>query len=802
LSDVDLRQLAKNADNRTIIKALVRAVAKLENVSNPRDVIEIKKILRADNDRVLIGTNIENFSDPVVTDPNLRAFQLPVEPDGQLLTLWNRYLSFTVEGSPQLPVGQTIVDSSGYDNHGSITEAPATMQIGHTTNMGALFYDGIDNKYIVGDNSSINLVMNSSPGFTICFWFKPNSVGLHGGATRVLACKVDDSQTSQNNGWSLWLEPNGTLAFSVKKDGAVRTTTDTAAITNVSGTKWYFVVATYNTSTNAMVLYVDSVAANENVTASIPPRFPTSAGGLSLYVGGTDVVDAGYFHGGISDFRIWKNKILTSTEVLNQFTNKYTITNITHVALVGVAQVGFDGGAPAPPTETTLFSYSPISFTSDSYTTDRSVGQGGAFGTTPSQFYDDFRSITPYTLATLNQVSSDSKWKLVTIPSTGGLVSVEDFQGQNDNAQNRQLRMRTGSSDPNLQTNTATFDDIYMAVTIRTVSQTSAGANNRAQICFKFQDSSNRWTVVLSTSQISIIRTNSGSSTTVAQSSATTNFFPLNQKRRVEIWSEEGGNRVTVSVDGATSGTGFVTTYSGGVPVDSIINTNIPVALRTQSSESTFDNILIRPLFGSGFQETTWSITSGTSPDGKWTVQTAPGTGGVIRTFDFGTTGDAARALNLERGTADPVLLSVPTWRNYRVYASCRTISQDVVSTNNRAQLIFKWVSTTHYYYCLVHPSGWAIRRVINGSDELVNSGATAHADNQYHKIEVRIYNDGRDWEVWTAVNLGTLTKRYEEHENESGSDDEGTLSSTTGKIGFRAVQCHASFDNVAVKPL
>jgi hypothetical protein len=262
LSDVDLRQLAKNADNRTIIKALVRAVAKLENVSNPRDVIEIKKILRADNDRVLIGTNIENFSDPVVTDPNLRAFQLPVEPDGQLLTLWNRYLSFTVEGSPQLPVGQTIVDSSGYDNHGSITEAPATMQIGHTTNMGALFYDGIDNKYIVGDNSSINLVMNSSPGFTICFWFKPNSVGLHGGATRVLACKVDDSQTSQNNGWSLWLEPNGTLAFSVKKDGAVRTTTDTAAITNVSGTKWYFVVATYNTSTNAMVLYVDSVAAN------------------------------------------------------------------------------------------------------------------------------------------------------------------------------------------------------------------------------------------------------------------------------------------------------------------------------------------------------------------------------------------------------------------------------------------------------------------------------------------------------------------------------------------------------------
>jgi hypothetical protein len=255
-------------------------------------------------------------------------------------------------------------------------------------------------------------------------------------------------------------------------------------------------------------------------------------------------------------------------------------------------------------------------------------------------------------------------------------------------------------------------------------------------------------------------------------------------------------------VDGATSGTGFVTTYSGGVPVDSLITANLPVALRTQSSESTVDNILIRPLFGSGFQENLWNITSGNSPDGKWNVNTAPGTGGVIRTFDFGSTGDAARALNLERGTANPVLLSVPSWRNYRVYASCRTISQDVVSTLNRAQLIFKWVDATHYYYIVVHPSGYSIRRFIDSTDEEIASGATAHADNQYHKIEVRIYNDGKDWEVWTAVNLGTLVLRYEEHTGISASDDEGTLAHTTGKVGARAVNCHASFDNFAVRPL
>jgi hypothetical protein len=800
LSDVDLRQLAKSGDNRALIKALVRAVTKLENVANPRDVIEIKNILRASNARQLSGTETNNTVDGVVSDPNLKVYQLTTEPDGQLLTLWNKYLTFHVDGSA-LPPGQTLVDSSGYDNHGSMTEAPASMSSGHTTNLGALFYDGIDTKYTVGDNPSINCVMNSSPGFTVSFWVKPSSIGLHGGQQRVIACKVDDSQTSQNNGWSVWLEPNGTLAASVKKNGTVRTTTDTGVVT-VLQTRWYFVVLTYNTSTNTILLYIDGVLAGESVVQSIPPKFPSTAGGLTLYVGGTDSASSSHFHGGISDFRIWKNKIQSQSEITNQWTNKITILNIAHPAIIGVSQAGFDGAVPPPPTETSLFSFSALSFTSDSFTIDRATGQGGNFGTTPSQFYDDCKSVAEYSLTTLNQVSPDSKWKLATVAGGTGFVQVDDFQGQGDNAQNRQFRLRTGSADPNLQTNSATFDDIYMAATIRTVSQTSAGANNRAQLAFKYQDASNRWIVVLSTSQISIIRTNSGSSTTVAQSSSTTNFFPLNQKRRVEIWSEEGGNRITVSVDGATSGTGFVTTYSGGVPVDSLITANLPVALRTQSSESTVDNILIRPLFGSGFQENLWNITSGNSPDGKWNVQTAPGTGGVIRTFDFGSTGDAARALNLERGTANPVLLSVPSWRNYRVYASCRTISQDIVSTLNRAQLIFKWVDSTHYYYIVVHPSGYSIRRFIDSTDEEIASGATAHADNQYHKIEVRIYNDGKDWEVWTAVNLGTLVLRYEEHTGISASDDEGTLAHTTGKVGARAVNCHASFDNFAVRPL
>jgi hypothetical protein len=811
LSDVDLRSLAKNKDNRTLIKALVRAVTKLQNVTNPRDVIEIKNILRADNDSVLIGTEATNTTDAVVSDPNLKNYQLPYEPDGQLLTLWNRYLSFTVQAS-NLPAGQTVVDSSGYDNHGAMSETPATMASGHADNMGALFYDGVDTKYTVGNNPNINATINAAPGFTIGMWIKPNSIGLHGGQTRVIACKVDDDATAPNNGWSIWVEPNGTLVFSVKKDGTVRTTADTAAIT-VMQTRWYFIVCSYDTSTNTPHIYIDGVHANETIGSSIPPRFPTSGGGLTLYIGGTNAVGNSFFHGGISDFRFWKNKILTQSEITNQFTNKYTILNIPHIAMAGVAQTTTESSVPTnpgdpppppppPPTETSLFSYSPISFTSDSYTIDRATGQGGAFGAnTPSQLYDDFKGAT-YTLAALNDISPDSKWKLVTAPGTGGFARTEDFTGQGENLQNRVLRLKTGTAAPNVSTNTKVFDDLYLAVTIRTLAQDTVSANNRAQIAFKFTDANNRWILVLTTSQISIIRTNASTATTVVQSTATTNFFPLNQKRRVEIWVEEGGNRVTASVDGATSGTGFVTTYSGGVPVDNVITAQSTVVLRTQAAEATFDNVLIRPLFGSGFQETLWSITSGASPDGKWSVQTAPGTGGVIRTFDFGTTGDAARALNLERGTADPILLSVPSWRNYRVYASCRTISQDVVAQNNRAQLIFKWVDSTHYYYVVVHPSGWAVRRNIGGVDELVSSGTTAHADNQYHKIEVHVYNGGRDMEVWTAVNMGTLVLRYEEHLNESGQDDGGTLSSPTGKIGFRAVQCHASFDNVSVRPL
>lgn len=804
MSDVDLRQLAKNKDNRTLIKALVRAVTKLQNVTNPMDVVEIKNILRADNDRVLIGTEATNSTDAVVTDPNLKLYQLPVEPDGQNLTLWNRYSSFTVDASG-LPSGQTIVDSSGFDNHGVMSEAPASMQSGHASSMGALFYDGVDTKYTVGDNPNINAVVNSAPGFTICMWIKPNSVGLHGGQTRVIACKVDDDPSLQNNGWSIFLQTNGTVVFSVKKDGIIHTTTNTGAI-SILGTRWYFVVCSYDTTTNTPNIYVDGVHANENITASIAPRFPTSpAGGLTLYIGGTNASGHSYFHGGISDFRFWKNRLLTSVEIAFQFSNKYTITNINHVALINVAQTETDGGTPPPPTETSLFSYSPLSFTSDSYTIDRATGQGGAYGSIPAQLYDDFRDAT-YTLTTAGEDSPNQKWTLTTVPGTGGYVRTEDYTGTGE-VQNRVLRMRTGSttdSNPVVSTNTAVFDDVYIRATIRTIVQTvTSNVFNRAQIIFKHVNATNFWYVALTANQTHIVRVNSATPTIVASSTPTTNIFPLGQKRNVEIWVEEGGNRITVSVDGITTAgsPSYVTTYSGGVPVDSSITASAPVSLRTDNSEGTFDNVLIRPLFGSGFQENLWNITSGTSPDGKWSVQTAPGTGGVIRTFDFGSTGSAARALNLERGTANPILLSVPAWKNCRVYASCRTISQDTVSTNNRAQLIFKWLDSSNYYYVLVHPSGWAVRRVIEGVDELVSSGSTAHADNTYHKIEVWIYNGGRDLEVWTAVNLGTLVKRYEEHNNESGQDDDGVLAGS-GNIGFRAVSCHASFDNCAVKPL
>lgn len=800
-----------------ILKELQREVQKRVRVANPLEDIEFKHFFRHNNDRILWFTQATNETNAVVTNPNLKYYQMPFEPDGDKLRVWLRFNDVA---------GASAKDWSGFENNAVIVGSP-TKQEGHVVNMNSLSFDGTSQSYVriphKPDSTSISVL---TEGFSISVWVKPTRIDLHGGKPRVIACHIDDDFTTQGRTWSLWVEPDGTLFFVVETGNTtyVRRAVNAMPVMN----EWYHIVATFDVSPSNAIppLHVNSIEYTSNA-ATFNDKVPwvpvSSSTNLDTIVGGTDESGASKWAGAIADYRYFKDMVYTHANAVVQYSNKYTISDIVYVALVGVATTAFEdiaGGQtppapgetpPPPPPPSTVASFSSISFSPISFNVERGStiaggGGGGAAVTIPDQFFDDFSLEPVYTLTTLNQNSPDSKWTVRDAPGGTGFIRTEDYTHPGDRAR-RVLRMRASTTpvSPLIALNGDRFYDVYIKSFMRVISQVNTSTtSNTAWLIFKYVDNSNYYYVELRADGARVAKVVAGVTTVLGTQSNPTSgiLYPIGSIHEVVVETRADGMEIYVWVDGVTTPDISITGVVN--PPDAVITALGRIGFRATNCEMIADHILARPILGDTFQGSTWTATvvGNKSTNLKWeTVVAGNGTGNTVRTFDQGTFSAGGRVLNLNSGTGattQPIVLSTNSYRGIDAAVRMATLSQNTVATNNRAEFIFKYVNSTNYYWIQLLTTGWVLKRKIGNVDTTLLTDATpTFADNPaypYHLVRVQVYNAGRDV-VIRLGNSGTI--EYEEHSEPDGfyTDDGGILASS-GRIGFRAPLCNAVFDN------
>src|SRR5215216_157588 len=369
------RQLGKSRDARKIIKELVERIARLESQVNEIETIDFSQIIRSNNDRIVYVGSGDIELNGIVQDPNLRLYQMPVEPDGNKLTLWLRFLKPAPGGGYN--------DESGFQNHGVLDSGSPTNASGPNTSMPSLRFDGLDDTISIPNNSTINLqTAASSTGFSVSFNINPTSLSLHGGKHRIIACKTDDSVSARQWGWMIWLEANGNLFFHVRIANVFYTASKTFAFPSVN--KWYRLFCTFTRSTNTPRIYVDGALSTDAVTTYVGALTLPSTN-TNLYIGSNDIAGQSYLSGFLSDFRFWREKAVTSQEIGNIQQSGLTISFTLFPGRAGVGNFLPETATtpppappgspptpptlpppPPPPTPSTIRSFSSTSFTTTS----------------------------------------------------------------------------------------------------------------------------------------------------------------------------------------------------------------------------------------------------------------------------------------------------------------------------------------------------------------------------------------------------------------------------------------------------
>src|SRR5215216_604825 len=374
---VYFRQIGKGRDARLLIKELVERINKLEGEVSEIETLDFIQIIRSNNDRVVYISTGSIEPNAIVVDPNLKMYQMPFEPDGQYLTLWLKFLS---------SVGGNYKDDSGFANHAPLFSGSPDPQSGPVSGMPSLQFNGTDDTIMVPDTASIRTTPSLSTGFTVSFNVNPTAVTLSGGRPRIIACKADDSVTNPSYAWSIWVEPDSTLYFHVRYAGILRTASKTFAFTSLN--RWYRVFCTFDrTNNNTPTIYISGVASTEGTSTYVGSmRLPNTS--RNMFIGSNDITGESFFSGFISDFRYWREKILSLQEIGNIQQNSYSISPIGFVARAGVGNfLATDAGGPPPPPGTpppvppappppppptpgtTLVSFTNTSFTTTSYKT-------------------------------------------------------------------------------------------------------------------------------------------------------------------------------------------------------------------------------------------------------------------------------------------------------------------------------------------------------------------------------------------------------------------------------------------------
>jgi len=250
----------------------------------------------------------------------------PTEPDGNHLRLWIRGTN----------LGNTIKDWSEFDNVPELLGDPILVD-------GAPFDDGIktngvksialrfnrpskqvhDEFITIPDDNDVEVSEGLATGISFFIRFRVFSLDEHDGKEITLFEKFDNSDIS--DGVEIRISSGGRLKFHVTNGGDefnVQTALGTIATDTV-----YDAWCTYDKSGDVQHIYVNNL--DKSLTAADSPYWHTNTDDLNgtIFSLGTGL-SAGNVYGDLYDFRIYREKVVSATEVSRMYTNKWTIANI------------------------------------------------------------------------------------------------------------------------------------------------------------------------------------------------------------------------------------------------------------------------------------------------------------------------------------------------------------------------------------------------------------------------------------------------------------------------------------------
>lgn len=255
-------------------------------------------------------------------------FYPPTEPDYNKLTLWLRGRN---TGSNHMK------DWSGFDNDIDLVRAEPSLIDGTPFDYG-IHTDGVKSicmRFNRPDTDTENLehikihdnarlqVSGISTGMSYFIRFRVKDLAQQGSINRTLFEKIDDS--TPNNGVMLQLSATGRLIFFIIIGGTltkVQTDAGTISVDTV-----YEVWVTYAVSGNTVHIYVNNVDKTLS-TPSDSANWQSTKTNHDLFMFRRGFGSDGFVYGDFYDFELFKEKVVSSTEVGRHYTNKWTIANI------------------------------------------------------------------------------------------------------------------------------------------------------------------------------------------------------------------------------------------------------------------------------------------------------------------------------------------------------------------------------------------------------------------------------------------------------------------------------------------
>lgn len=292
------------------------------------------------------------FLQGTVKDVNT-VFYMPLEPDGKVVCAYWKLDHH----------GRYFLDSSGMANHVTIVGNPI-LKIGIDNGYGRTLYPFFDdnNRGFISDLQARNLLNTSAfrTGFTLTCRIYPESIldpSVNQSKFRVIASKHDTVDGTE--GWNLSVIPDGSIRFTIKRKGVNYSVTTAAGVINVNTSldpvaNYDIVVKVPITSDvpSSMKIYVNNIGYTTVSTSHLD--LISGDTGKYLRFGALFPIDNHNdwykFYGGIQDFRIYREYLLSDTEVASLYTNKLTIRDIPNgkIALAGMGvftdQVSYFGG--------------------------------------------------------------------------------------------------------------------------------------------------------------------------------------------------------------------------------------------------------------------------------------------------------------------------------------------------------------------------------------------------------------------------------------------------------------------------